>query len=83
MPPRNHVAHSTPALVSSTSSYGSTNPMSRSRTTASQNHAMSSTERRTSSSYVPIPWARMKRVTFARSTYAGAGDQTTSCTGAW
>ena len=83
MPPRNQVVHSTPALVSSTSSYGSTNPMSRSRTTASQNHTMSSIERRTSSSYVPIPWARMKRVTFARSTYAGVGDQTTSCTGAW
>ena len=49
-------------------------------TTASQNHSMSPTDRATSSSYVAIPWARMNRVTFARSTYSGDGDHTTSCT---
>src|SRR3954462_8095602 len=42
--------------------------MPRSRTTASQNHAMSSTERRRRSSGVEIPCARMNRDTLADST---------------
>ena len=79
-PPVNQVAHSTPRDVSRTCSYGVRNEIPRSRTTASQNHAMSPTDRATSSSYVSIPWARMNRVTFARSMYSGDGDHTTSCT---
>src|SRR5918996_6012633 len=52
--------------------------MPRSLTTASQNQSMSSCDRRTRSSYVPIPCARMKRVTLARSTYSSLGRHTIS-----
>jgi hypothetical protein len=54
--------------------------MPTSRTTASQNHATSATDRATSSSGVSIPWERMKRVTLARSTYSSVGDQMMSVT---
>ena len=50
--------------------------MSRSRTTASQNHAMSCVERAVSSSSEPIPCARISRVTFACSIVAASGVQT-------
>ena len=77
----NHVAHSTPARRVQDPLVRRRGTRSRGRaTTASQNHSMSPTERATSSSYVSIPWARMNRVTFARSTYSGDGDHTTSCT---
>src|SRR5688572_5868509 len=51
-------------------------PMSSTR--AYQNHAISSTERRLNSSMESMPCRRMKRVTFAFSTYSGVGRQATS-----
>src|SRR5436190_24146599 len=50
--------------------------MPRSRTTASQNHAMSSTERRRSCSAVEIPCVRMNRETLAASTTSSDGLHT-------
>ncbi len=52
--------------------------MPRSFTTASQNHSTSSCDRWTSSSYDPMPWARMNLVTLARSTYSPDGFHTMS-----
>jgi hypothetical protein len=77
-PPTNHVAHGTPFDVSRTRSYGVENSMSRSFTTASQNHSTSSWERSTSSWYVEIPCSRMNLVTFARSMWPSLGRQTMS-----
>jgi hypothetical protein len=71
-----------PPELSSTRSYGVVNSMPMSSTTASQNHSMSSTERRRNSSIEPMPWPRMKRVTFALSTYSALGRQATSAIGA-
>ena len=51
-----------------------------SSTTASQNHSDSSIERRRNSSMESMPCLRMKRVTFAFSTYSGVGRQATSAT---
>src|SRR5262245_60052896 len=65
-----------PFEVSSTVRYGSANSMPRSRTTASQNHSTSAVERRINSSSEAMPFARMKRVTFARSTTSSDGLQT-------
>ena len=49
--------------------------------TASQNHSTSEVERSISSSSVAMPWARINRVTFARSTTSGEGLHTivTAC----
>src|SRR5689334_16042715 len=57
--------------------------MPRSLTAASQYQATSSTERRRSSSIESMPCARMRRVTFARSTYSGVGSQAYSLIGRW
>src|SRR5204862_439249 len=72
-PPTNQRVQGTPSEESSTRSYGVENSIPRSCTTASQNQAMSSTERRRSSSGVEIPWARMNRVTLADSTSSSDG----------
>ena len=74
-PPTNHVAHSGPRDRSTTCSYGVENSMSRSLTTAFQNHSTSSTERAVSSRSVSMPWACMSRVTFAVSMSPWSGDQ--------
>jgi hypothetical protein len=77
-PPTNHVAHGIPFEVSRTRSYGVANSSRRSSTAASQYHSTSSIERRRSSATVSIPCARIRRVTFARSTYSGVGSQASS-----
>ena len=77
MPPPNHVAHSGPLEVSRTRSYGVKNSIPRWRTAASQNHSVSSAERRRSSRQSSIPCSRMNAVTRARSIVSCDGVQMT------
>ena len=76
VPPTYQSVHGIPRDVSRTVWYGSVNAMPRSRTTASQNHAGSSTERRCRASTDGSPWARIRRVTLACSTSRAGGRQT-------
>src|SRR5262245_28261525 len=75
-PPPNQVDHSTPWELSRIDPYGSKNSSPRSRIAASQNHSTSEVERSIRSCSVVMPWARISRVTFARSTTSGVGLHT-------
>ena len=58
--------------------YGTVQRTPRSRTTASQYHSGSATERRCSSASEATPWAFMKRAMRERSRCSGVGRQTIS-----
>ena len=72
------MGHGTPCEASSTRVYGAVQRTPRSRTTASQYHSGSATDRRCRSASEASPWAFMKRAMRERSRCSGVGRQTIS-----